>query len=122
MTLHLSGFFYIILFLWMPGRSAGNFHAQILLTSFPQLLAFNVGLIFLVRVKSMPISVTSQALSLQMKIAFCGEILIFLFFEPELSSLGRWGMGREERGGAHYSATAGGFLSHPDNQSVQGFL
>lgn len=43
---------------------------------------FNVWLIFLARVKSMPASVTSQAVSLQMKMFFCGEILIFRVLNP----------------------------------------
>lgn len=75
MTLHLLAFFYIVLFLCMLGKSIGNFHIRILITSFPQLLLsvdlmFDEGMIFLAEVKSVTTSLAVQAVSLQMKLSF----------------------------------------------------
>jgi len=92
MTLHLLAFsyIYIILFLCMLGKSIGNFHIRILITSFPRLLlpidlTFDEGVIFLAEVKSVTASLATQALRLQMKICFCGEILVFHILEPKKS-------------------------------------
>lgn len=89
MTLHLLDFFYIYIFLFlcMLGKSIGNFHIRILITSFPRLLLsvnlmFDEGMIFLAEVKSVTTSLTIQAVTLQMEICFCGEILIFHILNP----------------------------------------
>lgn len=81
MTLHLLAFFYITLFLCMLGESIENFHIRILLTSSPQFLLsvdlmFDEGLIFLAEVRSITTLLTTQTVSLQTKIHFCGDILV----------------------------------------------
>lgn len=73
----------------MLGKSIGNFHIRILITSFPQLLLsvdlmFDEGMIPLAEVKAVASSLAIQAVSLQIKISFCGEILVFHVLNQEV--------------------------------------
>lgn len=71
----------------MQGKSIRIFHIRILITSFLQLLLsvdsrFDGGMIFLAEVISVSTSLTTQAVSLQMRICFCRRILLFHILNP----------------------------------------